>query len=206
MVLSHLYLLCPLSILTFHCISNQILWENRKRGDRFNDCLVSIDCTDCQVLMQRLNPASFKTHKFKTSGLRYELAICILTGDIVSVVGPLACGDWPDINIFRFFLKYMLEVGERVEADDGYIGDDPTHTKIPKCLVHDQDPEILYVRSRVRKQHETANKRIKQFNCMATVFRHNLFFHAACFRACAVLTQLSIESGHPLFEAGEYLD
>ena len=30
--------------------------------------------------------------------------------------GPHPPGDWPDIE---------LDVGERVEADDGYIGEDP---------------------------------------------------------------------------------
>ena len=149
---------------------------------------------------------SFFSHKFKGSGVRYEIGVCILTGDIVWVIGPFPCGDWPDISIFRFAVKHLLDPDERVEADDGYVGEDPVNTKVPGSVVHFHDEKQLLVRSRVRRRHETVNKRIKQFKCMATVFRHELTFHGDCFRACAVLTQLEIESGNPLFSVEEYVD
>ena len=169
-----------------------------------NDCLVSVDATDCKIPRQSPATEAFYTHKHNGSGLRYEIALCILTGDIVSVIGPFPCGDWPDVEIFRFALKQMLVDCERVEADDGYLGEDPVNVRVPGSVVHDHDDKQLYVRGRVRHRHETANKRIKQFKCMETVFRHDLSFHGACFRACAVLTQLSINHGHPLFTTGEY--
>lgn len=75
---------------------------------------------------------AFRSHKFKHAGLRYEIAVCILTGDIVWVIGPFPCGAWPDISIFRFALKYLLDENERVEADDGYIGEDPLKNQGPK--------------------------------------------------------------------------
>ena len=58
--------------------------------------------------------------------------------DIVWVMGALPCGDWPDINVFRYALKHRLGEAERVEADDGYVGEDPLKTKVPKSMVHDQ--------------------------------------------------------------------
>jgi len=58
------------------------------------------------------NPVSFKMHKSKESGLRYEISLDILTGDIVSVMGPSPCGDWPDIDIFRWGLLQMLDPNE----------------------------------------------------------------------------------------------
>jgi hypothetical protein len=101
----------------------------------------------------------------------------------------------------------MLEEGERVEADDGYVGEDPLNVKAASSIVHDQDEKLLYIRSRVRRRHETVNKRIKQFKCMDTVFRHDISFHGTCFCACVVvLTQLSINNGHPLFSVSEYSD
>ena len=38
---------------------------------------------------------------------------------------PCPCKDWPDINIFRHGLNMFLDVGERVEADDGFIEESP---------------------------------------------------------------------------------
>jgi hypothetical protein len=171
-----------------------------------NDCLVSVDGTDCPIQHQSLAPESFYSHKFHAHGLRYELALCITTGDIVSVVGPFLCGDWPDMEIFRFCLKGMLDRYERVEADDGYVGEDPESIKVPGSIVHNHDDRQLCIRGRVCRRHETANKHLKQFKCLATVFRHDISFHGACFRACAVLTQLAINNGNPLFSIDEYID
>lgn len=168
--------------------------------------MTSVDATDCHIYRQHDNPKAFFSHKFGGPGLRYEIAVCILTGDIVWVMGPFPCGDWPDIVIFRYALRNLLEEGERVEADDGYVGEDPQNVKAASSMVHDQDEKQLYIRSRVRRRHETVNKRIKQFKCMDTVFRHDISFHGTCFRACAVLTQLSINNGHPLFSINEYSD
>lgn len=70
--------------------------------------------------MPELGPR-FSSHKFaKKSGMRYEVALCILTGDIVWINGPFPCGYNPDITIFRMSLLSHLEEHERVEADDGY--------------------------------------------------------------------------------------
>ena len=121
-------------------------------------------------------------------------------------MGPFPCGDWPDISIFRFGLKEMLDENERVEADDGYLGEDPLHAKVPKSMVHGHDEKMLVVRTHVRRRHETANKRIKQFGCVATKFRHDISLHGCCFRACTVLTQLAIEHGKPLFGVDGYVD
>ena len=76
------------------------------------------------------------SHKFKKSGVRYEVAVGIASGDIVSIVGPFPCGDYPDIKIFWMVLKHDLDDGERVEADKGYQGDQ--RVKAPGPL-HDCD-------------------------------------------------------------------
>jgi hypothetical protein len=184
----------------------QIKWENRKHNDAGNDCLTSVDATDCMIPRVKGQGKPFNSHKFDGPGLRYEIAVCILTGWIVWVMGPFPCGDWPDVSIFRFALKHMLEENERVEADDGYLGEDPLHAKVPKSMVHGHDEKMLVVRTHVRQRHETANKRIKQFACVATKFRHDISFHGSCFRACTVLTQLAIENGKPLFGVDHYAD
>jgi hypothetical protein len=190
-------------------LSCQIVWENRKKGDVGNDCLISVDGTDVEIPYQDHGcPEAWFTKKFCGHGLRYEIGICILTGWIVWLMGPFPCGDWPDIVCFRYALKHMLDENERVEADDGYIGEDPAKAKVPGSAVHEHDRVQLCSRGIVRRRHETVNKRIKQFNVVGkgTIFRHDLSFHADCFRACVVLTQLAFENGHPPFPTDDYRD
>ena len=108
------------------------MWENRKRKDVGNDCLVTVDGTDFRIERQTGNGKSWYSHKFHGSGLRYEVGVSILEGNIVWINGPYPCGDYPDISIFRLSLLNFLENGERVEADDGYIGEAPKYIKCPK--------------------------------------------------------------------------
>ena len=201
--LQRIVLISQLSALFFY---RQILWENRKINDIGNDCLVSVDWTDCWIPNQKNAGSLFYTFKFCHAGLRYEIALCILTGHIVWIMGPFPCGDWPDVEVFRFALKQMLDPKERVEADDALVGEDPTNAKIPGSSVHDQDERILRTRGVVRRRHETVNKRMKQFECLGNKYRHDVSFHGVCFRACAVLTQLAFEHGKPMFQVPEYAD
>ena len=57
----------------------------------------------------------------------------ILAGNIVWINGPYAAGKYPDIEIFRIGLAHFLDEFERVEADDGYIGEAPQKVKCPGC-------------------------------------------------------------------------
>lgn len=144
-------------------------------------------------------------HKTKHSGVRYEIGICIRTGEIVWVEGPYACGDWPDINIFRRCLIHYLDSGERVESDDGYIGESPLHCKVPSMMGPRQSDEYQAMEKRVASRHETCNKRFKHWGCLKSRFRHDTLKHGPCFRSVVVLTQLDIEFGEPLFDT-EYDD
>jgi hypothetical protein len=57
----------------------------------------------------------------------------------------------------------------------------------------------------IAARHETANNRLKMFKCLRQRFRHGVVAHAACFRVAAILIQLQIEYGEPLFNV-EYSD
>ena len=90
-------------------------------GNTGEDCLCTVDGTDFWTMRQG-NMKSFWGHKFQTSGLCYEVAICIKTGWIVWIHEPFLCSDWPDIKIFQHGIKNFLDENEQVEADDGYKG------------------------------------------------------------------------------------
>ena len=97
---------------------------------------MSVDGTDFRIAE---HGKQFYSFKFKKSALRYEVALCILTGDIVWINGPYEPGVWNDIAIFRAGIMHHLEDGERVEADDGYIGKALTYVKCPKCFTNPRE-------------------------------------------------------------------
>ena len=61
---------------------------------------------------------------------------------------------------------------ERVEVDDGYIGEAPKHVKTPNMFT--QQKEQLAMQQRVRNRHETVNMRFKQWGCLRQKFRHGV--------------------------------
>lgn len=124
--------------------------------------------------------------------------MCILSGDLVWVNGPYEPGIWNDISIFRNSLLLHLDVGERVEADDGYRGLSPEFVKCPASIGgHGETTESM--QSLVRRRHETVNKRFKQFKILKEMYRGDITKHGLAFRVCAIVTQLAIQMGEPLF-------
>ena len=135
--------------------------------------------------------------------MRYEIGVYILAMNIVWLEGPYAAGKYPDIKIFCSCLAHWLDPSERVEADDGYIGEAPQRVKCPGSAANPTENQAM--QSRVRSRHETLNGRLKNWENLKQVFRHDILEHGNVFRAIAVITQLSIENGEPLFEV-EYSD
>jgi hypothetical protein len=144
-----------------------------------------------------------QSHKYAGKlALRYELSIAILAGNLVWIQGPYPAGKYNDIKIFNSVLRHYLEPGKRVEADKGYVG----HADKIKCPDNTCNPEEnLAMQAPVRSWHETLNGRLKNWGILAQVYRHDIVAHGTVFHACAVVTQLSIGNGEPLFEV-EYKD
>jgi len=89
---------------------------------------VTIDGTDMPVALG-FNKAFFGA-KFNHSSLKYEVGICIATGYIVWINGPLRCGE-NDINISQTALIGALDRDESAVADEGY-GGEPHHIRTPQ--------------------------------------------------------------------------
>lgn len=128
------------------------------------------------------------SHKFHGPGLRYEVGLCIRTGNIVWAHGGLPCGQWPDLRLARDAFVYRLQEGEKALADGGY-----------RDHHYFENPNGDQQKKRILARHETVNGRIKQFHCMKERFRHVLYLHPCFFRAVINLTQLMIENGEPLY-------
>lgn len=93
------------------------------------------------------------------------------------------------MKIFRHCLKHYLGKNERVEADDGYMGDDPRLVKTPRGIRYQEIDKKNFFFAR-------NDARARQFHVLSDVFHHDVEKHSSCFRACAVLTQLSLELGY----------
>ena len=75
----------------------KIDFENRRKQDKGNDCMMSVDGTDCPI---EKKGRRWYSHKFKKPGVRYEVGVAIKSGDIVWINGPYPCGAYADIKIF----------------------------------------------------------------------------------------------------------
>ena len=56
------------------------------------------------------------------------------------------------------------------------------------------------MQGRVRAHHEMLNGQLKNWGILSQVFCHHIMMHGDVFWACAVVTQLTVENGEPLFE------
>ena len=99
---------------------------------------------------------------------------------------------------------HFLEPGELVEADEGYRG----HPDKIKCPVDDSNPaenQVMQMQGRVRAHRKMLNGWLKTWGTLSWVFHHRITMNGNVFRACVVVTQLTVENGELLFEV-EYED
>ena len=186
-----------------------IVWERRKINDRGDDCLASIDCTDChfqQILVdnpekpgKKMVNKSLFSYKMNGPGLRYEIGLSLLSNDIVWINGPFCPGDWNDLEIFRHSLMGRLETGERVEADNIYNAEAPRYVVCPQSCTTKE--ESLGLMKRVEGRHESLNKHIKNWKCIKGKFdvrgtpQEKIEKHRKLFCACAVVKQIAMQMG-----------
>jgi DDE superfamily endonuclease len=140
------------------------------------------------------------SHKLNGPGLRYEVAICIQTGEPVWTNGPFPCGSWPDLRIARHALVDCLEPGEYYLADGGYR-DGGNYSVTPTGNHHFHDRQKATVRAR----HESYNKRLKDWGALRIKYRHKLDTHLLVFQAIANIVQVTIGNGEPLFQVEYYV-
>ena len=157
-----------------------------------------IDGMDMPV-QHRFNK-KFYLHKFKSNGLSFEVGVCIQTGHIVWLNDPFRAGK-NDITIAQQALFRALDEGEMVEADGGYAGEEH-YIKVPKDAISREQSKM---KQAARSHHKSANSCLKIFQILKKEFCHVLTKHSSVVHAVAVITQLNIEDGYPLYSV-EYID
>ena len=203
-VSEHYFILCVLkynvapshTLYYYYYYKLQIVFENRHRNSNGKTCLITVDGIDFRINEPKPFSKKWYSHKFHGPGLRYEIGVCIQTGDIVWVNGPFKPGVKNDLNFFRSGLRGMLNPGEKVEADSGYRGELAT-IRHPGVFVSRSDKRA---KGRARARHETVNGRLCNFKVLKATYRHSLKKHKTFFLSVAVITQLSFDCGERPFQ------
>jgi hypothetical protein len=172
-----------------------IVLENRfKNWDGENQCLLCIDGTDIPISEPGDRNSLWWSHKFNGPGIRYEVATCIRTGDIVWFRGPFPC-NLSDREIFDTFLSKKLVSGEAVEADSGYTGRDQI---FPPGV--GKNRKARKQKSQVRGRHENVNGRLKVFGVMKHWDNPDTGKHGIFARCVAIIVQLTFTLGEKLYD------
>jgi hypothetical protein len=80
------------------------------------------------------------------------------------------------------------------------------HADKIKCPINDCNPvENLGMQGTARSCHKRLNGCLKHWGILEKVYCHDIMVHGTVFYACAVITQLAIANGEPLFQV-EYGD
>lgn len=182
-------------------------WGNPDKEDsEETKFIITVDGTHCAI--DEPNCETFEeqrkyySHKFKSAGLDYEVGLSIFQPKCVWIRGPYPAGKH-DITIFchRLMDKILASrnasgVDYMAIGDRGYRGEADLIT-----VPNSQDTEaVREFKGRALSRQETFNSRLKNFNCLNERFRHHeIDKHKHCFYACAVIVQLQMENGSPLF-------
>ena len=152
------------------------------------DCLMSIDGADFRIPN---HGPDFSSHKYKKkSALRYEVGLCILTGDICWINGPFKAGENNDLGIFvkpgglRDVLRSHSEV---TIADNLYKGHKEASYK------NKGNKKWRKQKGRVLARHESVNSRLKAFGRLDSSFYCKKNEHRTIFIACTVFVQADMQ-------------
>lgn len=168
-------------------VNLQIKWENRLKNSVSKKMNVTLDGTDFKIREPQPFNRKWYSHKFNGPGIRYEIGLSIVEGDIVWASGGFPCGEWNDLSIAKeLYVSYARK--EKTLADKGY-----------RLKPFFKQPSNA-IEKKLLARHETLNGRIKEFAILGNRFRHPLQKHPSVFHAVVNVIQVSISTGELLFE------
>jgi hypothetical protein len=127
---------------------------------------------------------AFGSHKYAgKSALRYELGIDILVGNLVWIQGQYSAGKYTDI---KFSTRFCVISSSRVSGSRPTRATAATPTKANPA-------ENRTMQARVRARHKTLNGWLKNWGILSQVFRHHITMHGDVYRACVVVSRLTVE-------------
>ena len=107
-------------------------------------------------------------------------------------------GIYNDLKIFlECGFANMLKENEQVEANGVYFSADPEFVKNRSGSWHPQ--QFLNIRRTMMEMNEKVNNCLEFYGALRHTFKHSALEHREVFHEVAVLVQLQIENGKPLF-------
>lgn len=138
---------------------------------------VSLDGTDFQILEPTPFNKKWYSHKFNGPALRYEIGLCIQSGDIVWANGGVPAGDFSYLKLARLAYVDAVDEDEMTLADKGY--------KDLNFFVTPIFSDAMNLRQKmIMARHETVNMRLKIFGVLRNKFRHqyNIYIQSVLMR------------------------
>lgn len=177
----------------------------------------SIDSKDTEVFAITADGVDFKlwekqhprypidtkamSHKFKSCGAKYIIALSVFQPKCVFIEGPFIGGKG-DLDMFRDsgLMQKMKDNGKVCIADRGFRCakkvDEHKHFAFPDNM--DSKP-LSNFKSRARCRQESFNRRLKHFECLSITFTNGFEKHGIALRAVAVMVQYQMDNGSPIY-------
>ena len=170
----------------------KISFDNRKIGSAPGQrVFVTLDGTDFPCNEAHPFDQSLFSYKLNAAGIRYDVAINIVTGDIVYWSGGDGAGVYNDLEIARNGVVHLLDSGERILADKGYKDDRyfiyPSDLRGDNCMI-----------KKITGRHENINARLKVWGFLRNRFRHDIPTHNRMFGATIEIEQFKLKNGNRL--------
>ena len=136
------------------------------------------------------NPQYF-SHKFLSAGVRYDVGLNIVTGEVVYWGGGYPAGMHNDLELARIGIVPLLQPGEKVIADKGY--EDRNYFIFPTDLRGDNS-----LIKKITARHENINARLKCWAFLRNRFRHGIEMHNRFFSAVIEIEQFKLKHGNKM--------
>ena len=170
----------------------QIKFENRFDNmypDQKN--FVSLDGVDFPINESYPFDKNLYSHKLNGPGIRYDVAICIRTGNIVYWSGGDKAGKYDDLSLARRGICRLINPGEKILADKGYR--DARYFVYPTNIRGDN--ALL---KKISGRHENINARLNCWGVLRNRYRGDLYHHLCLFSAIIEVEQFKLKHGNEL--------
>ena len=107
-------------VLLHRSFFSKIQWDSRLTGAEDCECKVSVDGSEFAILEPTPFNRKWYSHKINGAELCHEVAILVVSAEIIWVSGPYPAGEWSDLRIMRDGLVFELLPREKVIADRSY--------------------------------------------------------------------------------------
>ena len=176
-------------------------WLDSKKTEWFG---ITADGVDFK-LWERQHPdypmdSKAMSHKFKSCGAKYIIALSTFQSKCVYIAGPFRGGK-PDLDIFRECgLMDKLKSSNKVcIADRGFRSKLVHELEVFAYPDYMDSKELHNFKSRARCRQESYNRRLKHFECLSGTFTNGFEKHGVALRAVAVMVQYQMDNGSPLY-------